>query len=181
VGVLALRLVASGLDERRKRSKRLAQLEERMLRRATALLVIKYSDSMEANTHRQQLRCIGPFFGVDLQRLRKVVPERRAKRLRICDLRCAIGRNEVKRLERVLVKVWRLALDHLDRHNTQAPDVDLRAVLLTGDDFGCHPVWRTHHRGALRAVGYLCAETEVGYRPVISNVARDGDSCTYLV
>ncbi len=45
-----------------------------------------------------------------------------------------VGGDEVDGAQRRLVHVRRLALDHLDRHYSERPDVDLLAVLLAGDD-----------------------------------------------
>lgn len=82
--------------------------------------------------------------------------------LRLLKSGSAVCCNKVQSLERFFVQVWWLGLDHLDRHDTKGPDVDLRAVLLLLDDFGCHPVWCTDHGGTLRALlGELGAETEI--------------------
>jgi hypothetical protein len=130
------------LDQRRQRPQRLAQLKERMLKRPARI--------------RSLLR-------VHLERLRQIVPERPAQRFRVRDRRRPVRRDEVKRLERVLVQVRRLALDHLDRHDAERPDVDLGPVLLAGDDFGRHPVRGTDHGGALGvALGDLGTEAKVG-------------------
>ncbi len=52
-----------------------------------------------------------------------------------------------------------------DGHDAKTPDIDLRAVLFAGNDFGGHPVRGADHRRALRVrLGYLCAETEIRYR-----------------
>ena len=76
---------------------------------------------------------------------------------------CAVGCDEVESLLGFLVKVWRLGFDQFDGHNAERPNVDLRTVFLLLDDFGCHPVGRTNHGGALGALlGELGAETEIG-------------------
>ena len=74
----------------------------------------------------------------------------------------AVRCDQVESLEGLFVQVWWLRLDHFDRHNAEGPDIDLRAILLLLDDFGCHPVWRTDHGSTLRALlGELGAETEI--------------------
>lgn len=74
----------------------------------------------------------------------------------------AVGCDQVESLEGLFVQVWWLGLDHFDCHDAEGPDVDLGAVLLLLDDFGCHPVRRTDHGGTLRALlGELGAETEI--------------------
>ena len=78
--------------------------------------------------------------------------------------RRSVRSDEVESLERLLVEVWRLRLDHLDGHDAQGPDVDLRAVLLLLDDFGRHPIWRSDHGGALRlGIRELSAEAEISW------------------
>lgn len=111
---LVLRDVAGSLDERRKRSQRFRELEERMLRdrdricQTTQRLIMCAKDA-----YLQQLRRRGPLLGIDLERFREVVAENRGERLGVRDLRRPVRRDEVQRLERVLVQIWGLALDHL--------------------------------------------------------------------
>jgi len=86
-----------------------------------------------------------------------------AQLLRLLQPGRAIRRNQVQRLQRLLVQVRRLGLDHLDGHDAEGPDVDFAAVLLLLDDFGRHPIGRADHGGALVALlGELGAEAEVG-------------------
>jgi len=61
----------------------------------------------------EQLRCSGPFFGVDLQRLRQVVLEYRRQRFWVRDRGRAIRRNEIQGFQWVLVEVRGFTLDHL--------------------------------------------------------------------
>ncbi len=62
----------------------------------------------------------------------------------------SVGGDQVQGLERLLIKVRRLGLDHFDRHDAQGPDIDLGAVLLLLHNLGSHPVWRANHSGTLR-------------------------------
>jgi hypothetical protein len=75
---------------------------------------------------------------------------------------CAVGRDQIERAQRRLSQVRWLALDHLNSHDTQTPDVNLAAVLFARDNFRSHPVWCTDHGRALH-VGLvdLCAEAEI--------------------
>lgn len=86
-----------------------------------------------------------------------------AQLLRLLQSRRAVRRNQVQRLERLLIQIRRLGLDHFDCHNAERPDVDFAAVLFLLDDFGRHPVRRANHGGALGALfGELRAEAEIG-------------------
>lgn len=86
-----------------------------------------------------------------------------AQLLRLLEARRAVRRNEVERLERLLVEVRRLRLDHFNRHDAQGPDVHFVAVLLLLYDFRCHPVRCADHGGALVALlRELGAEAEIG-------------------
>lgn len=61
-------------------------------------------------------------------------------------------KKRVSDLKWLLVEVRGFSLNHLDGHNTQAPDIHLRAIVFLLDDFGGHPVRGAHHRGSLPAV-----------------------------
>jgi len=75
----------------------------------------------------------------------------------------AVGSDEVQGLERFLVEIRGLGLDHLNGHDAQGPDVDLRAVLLLLDDFGSHPVRSANHRSTLRlGLSELSTEAKIG-------------------
>jgi hypothetical protein len=75
-----------------------------------------------------------------------------------------VGGDEVQRLQRLLVEVRRLGLDHLNGHDTEGPDVNLVTVLLLLDDLGRHPVGGSDHGRALGALfGELGTETEIGW------------------
>jgi hypothetical protein len=79
----------------------------------------------------------------------------------------AVRGNEVQRLQRLLIQVRWLGLNHLDRHDTKRPDVDLVAVLFLLDNFGRHPVRRADHGGAL--VSLL---SKLGTEPKIRDLDR---------
>ena len=64
-------------------------------------------------TYLQRLRRIRPLLRVHLKRLLQIVREHRREVFRVRNLRRAICGDEVERLQRVLVQVRRLALNHL--------------------------------------------------------------------
>lgn len=76
---------------------------------------------------------------------------------------CAVGRDEVQSLQRLLVQVRWLGFDHFNRHDTKGPDIDLVAVFFLLDNLGRHPVGCADHSGTLGSL--LCelgAESEIG-------------------
>jgi hypothetical protein len=81
----------------------------------------------------------------------------------LLDRRRAICRDQIERAQGRLGQVWRLALNHLDRHDTQTPDVDFAAVFFACDNLGSHPVWCADHGRTLHVrLVNLGAETEIG-------------------
>jgi len=70
------------------------------------------------------------------------------QQLRLLQRRRAVRRDEVQRFEGLFVEIRGLVLNHLDRHDTEGPDIDFRAIFFLLHDFGGHPVWRAHHRCA---------------------------------
>jgi hypothetical protein len=87
---------------------------------------------------------------------------------------CTVGGDQVQSLQRLLVKVWRLGLDHLDGHDTQRPDVDLAAILFLLDNFRSHPVRSTDHCGTLAALlSQLGAETKVSDLDIASRTKQN--------
>eukprot|EP00047_Mylnosiga_fluctuans_P001701 m.221524 g.221524 ORF g.221524 m.221524 type:complete len:498 (+) comp10604_c0_seq1:1523-3016(+) len=122
----------------------------------------------------QELGCARAAVDVHLQALVQEILEDVGKILRVLQLGRAVGGNQIQRAEGILVEVRRLALDHLDRHDAQRPDVDLRAVLLPRDDLGGHPVRRAHHGGPLRRLRrQLRAEPEVGELDIARHAKKD--------
>jgi len=97
-----------------------------------------------------------------------------AKGLGLLQTWCTVGGDQVQSLQRLLVKVWRLRLDHLDGHDTEGPDVDLAAILLLLDDFRGHPVGSSDHGSTLAALlSQLGTETEVGDLDISSRTEQD--------
>ena len=96
--LLLFRNLPSSLDQGRQRTQRLGQFEERML---------------EQFRRRRSLLC------VNLERLGEVVCKHLREILRVGDLWRAVGGDEVECLERVLVQVRRLALDHFCMRNVR--------------------------------------------------------------
>lgn len=89
---------------------------------------------------------------------------------------CAVRSNEVESPQGRLGQIWRLSLNHLDGHDAQTPDVDLPAVILTGDDLGCHPVWRSDHCITLivRIIN-LRTEAKVGCNRLVVFIEKECD------
>lgn len=57
----------------------------------------------------------------------------------------AVRRDEIQGLEWFFIQVGGFRFDHLNGHDSKRPDINLWAILLLLDDFGCHPVRRTNH------------------------------------
>lgn len=113
----------------------------------------------------QQLLRASTRLDVDAQAHRQERLELFAQLLGLLEARRTVGGDEVQRLERLLVEVRRLRLDHLDGHDAERPNVHLGAVLLLLHHLGRHPVRRAHHGGALGlGLGELGAEAKVGWR-----------------
>lgn len=98
---------------------------------------------------RKQFVSSGTAAHVDAQANAQEGLELLAKLLRLLQSWGAVGGNEIQRLQRLLVEVRWLRLDHLDRHDTERPAVDLGTILLLLDDFRGHPVWCADHGGTL--------------------------------
>ena len=85
------------------------------------------------------------------------------QRFRLLQRRCSVGRNQIKRLQRLFIQIRWFILNHFNSHDTQRPDIHFRAILLLLDDFGSHPVWCTYHRCTLGfLICELGTETEIG-------------------
>jgi hypothetical protein len=63
-------------------------------------------------TYLEQSLGIWPLLGIDLETLGKVILEHVTECLRVINSRSPIRRDQVKRLERVLVEVRRFPFDH---------------------------------------------------------------------
>ena len=113
-------------------------------------------------TNLQQLARVGSTSDVDAETHAQETLELLTQRLWFLQRRRAIGCNQVQRLERFFVQIRRLVFNHLDRHDTERPNIDFGTVFLLLDDLGRHPVGCTHHSCSLRLlIGELGAETEI--------------------
>lgn len=113
-------------------------------------------------------------FDIDTQADAQEALEFLAKSFRLLQTWCAVRGNQVQCLQRLLVEVWGLGLNHLNGHNTQGPNIDLAAILLLLDNFRCHPVGCSDHGGTLAALlGQLGTETKVGDLDIASRTKQD--------
>lgn len=82
----------------------------------------------------------------------------------VFDGRRAVGGDQIQGPQGRFRKIRRLTLDHLDGHDTQTPDINLTAILLSSNDFRGHPIRCTDHGVSLivRVID-LGTETEIGY------------------
>jgi len=93
-----------------------------------------------------------------------------ARLLRLLQPWGSVCRDEIQCLQGLFIQVRRLGLDHLDRHDTQRPAVDLGAVLLLLDHLGCHPVRCADHGGTLvLGLGELGTEAEISWKRLVSD------------
>jgi hypothetical protein len=92
----------------------------------------------------------------------------------LLDSRRTISRDQIERAQRRFGQVWWLALNHLDGHDAQTPDVDLAAIFFACDNLRSHPVWRADH-GCAFHVGLidLGAEAEIGQLDVAIHAEQD--------
>jgi len=90
-----------------------------------------------------------PLLRVHLEGKVQEIPKHGRQLLLVLDLRRAVGGDQPQGAQRRLGQVRRLALDHLDGHDAQRPNVHLAAVLLARHHLGRHPIRRAHHGGTL--------------------------------
>lgn len=110
-----------------------------------------------------QLLGRGTALDIDAQADAQKALEFLAQLLRLLEPGRAVGGDEVQRLERLLVQVRRLRLNHLNRHDAERPNVDFAAVFLLLDHLGRHPVRCADHGCAFGALfRQLGAEAEIG-------------------
>lgn len=109
--------------------------------------------------------CTGSLLRIHFQCKIQEISKHRGQVALVLDLRRTVGSNQPQRAEGRLGQVRRLALNHLNGHDAQRPNVDFAAVLLSRDDFGGHPVRRANHSGTL-VLGLVDGrtETEIGWR-----------------
>lgn len=112
----------------------------------------------------QQLARASPALDINTETDAEEVLERHPKLLGVAEARSTIRGDQVQRLERLLVEVWWLGLDHFNSHDAERPDVDFRAVLLLLHNLRGHPVRGANHGCTLR-LGFseLGAESEIRY------------------
>ena len=112
----------------------------------------------------QQLARAGPALDINTETNAEEVLKRHPKLFGVAEARSTIRGDQVQRLQRLLVEVWRLRLDHFDSHDAKRPDVDFRTVLLLLHNLRGHPVWGTHH-GRTLGFGFseFGAESKVRY------------------
>ncbi len=112
---------------------------------------------------RQQLAGAGAALDVDAQAHGQKRLEVLGDLVGLLEARRAVGGDEVERLERLLVQVRWLRLNHFNGHDAERPNVDLGAVRLLLHHLRRHPVRRADHRRALALrLGELGAEAKVG-------------------
>ena len=117
----------------------------------------------------QNLLGSGAILDVDGQALAQENLELAAELVGIFEGRRAIGGDQEKCFERLLIEVRGFGLDHLDGHDAEGPHVDFAAVLFLLDDFGRHPIGCTNHSSTLGLlVGELGAETKVGWKTIVT-------------
>lgn len=120
--------------------------------------------AIRAPPHLQQLSRTRPLIRIHLQTLGQIIRKHIGQILGVGNLGSAIGRNQIQRLERILVQIRRFTFNHLNSHNAQTPNVHFGSVFLPCDNFRSHPVRGTNHSctfGICR-IGDLCTETKVG-------------------
>jgi hypothetical protein len=110
-----------------------------------------------------ELGCAGSRLDVDAQADGQEGLELFGELVGLLEAGCAVGRDEVQCLQRLLVQVRWLGFDHFNRHDTKGPDIDLVAVFFLLDNLGRHPVRCADHSSTLGSL--LCklgAESEIG-------------------
>lgn len=124
----------------------------------------------------------GSLLWIYLERKREEIFEDLREGVLLFDLRCTVGSDQPQRSKRRLGQVGRFALDHLDGHDAQRPDIYFAAVLLACDHLGCHPIWSTDHCCSL-VLRFVDggAETKIGCAALVlvSKTGRCGEGGTY--
>ncbi len=115
-----------------------------------------------------------PLLHIHLQAFVQKILENRRQLISILDLRLPVCRDQIEGAQRILVEIGRLALDHLDGHDAQGPDIHFGPVVLPGDHFRRHPIRRAHHRRPLVLLGgNLRAEAKIGELYVAFHAEED--------
>lgn len=149
----------SSLDQGGEMRKRCAEGHEWVLEKT---LGIEINLKAGWGYYLQQIMCGCTLLGINLECKMEEFTEDGGQVVFIFDGRRAIGGDEVKGSQWRFRQVWGLALDHLDGHDTQTPNVNFAAILLTSNNFRGHPIWSSNHGVALilRVVD-LGTETEI--------------------
>lgn len=109
--------------------------------------------------------CRGSLLRIHLESKVQEITEDGRQVVLILNCRRAVGGNQIQSPQGRFRKIRRLTLDHLDGHDTQTPDINLAAILLSSHDFRGHPIRCTDHGVSLvMRVVDLGTETKVGYR-----------------
>ena len=113
-------------------------------------------------TYAEEIMSACSLFRLNFQGKMQEVLEHSRQLVLFLYLRSAILRNQVESSKRRLGQVRRFSLNHLDRHDAQAPDVDFSPIFLACHHLGRHPVRRSNHSCPLilRFVN-LSAEAEI--------------------
>jgi hypothetical protein len=99
-----------------------------------------------------------------------------AKFLRLLQSRCTVGSNEVESLERFLIEVGWLRLDHLNGHDTKRPDINLWTIFFLLNDFRSHPVRSSDHGGTLGfTLSKFGTESKISYTGLGLSVNMHGE------
>lgn len=112
---------------------------------------------------REQFRSGSPLYGIPHEHAIEEVLQPARHLVRVLQLWRRHVPDSAHRLQRRLVEERRLAVDHLDDHDSKRPDVHLRTVRKPRDDLGRHPVRRADQRFALgQFLRNLRAKAEIG-------------------
>ena len=72
------------------------------------------------------------------------------------------GGNDENGPEGIEIAVWRNAFGHFNTGNAQGPYIGTAIVVRFANDFGCHPVRRSHDSFALiECIGQFGADSEI--------------------
>ena len=96
----------------------------------------------------EQLVCCSAALDIDAEADAEEGFELPAEFIRVLEARGAIGGDQEKSFERLLVQIRGFGFDHLDGHDSKRPDVDLGTVFFLFDNLGSHPVGSADHGGA---------------------------------
>src|SRR5690348_2972870 len=111
-----------------------------------AFLLYKRVDAgKKTTTYPQKIMSARPLLRVDLERKVQKVAEDGRHLLLVLDLWRAVRSDQPQGAQRRLGQVGWLALNHLDGHDAQRPNVHFAAVLLPRNHLRRHPIRRADH------------------------------------